>query len=195
MRRLAPVALLVLALAAPATAHAHASLKHVTPATQSRVETPPRTVRLQFDQSVTITPDAIDVFTSDGKKVSGIASTSIGNRVVTAPVRGLKRGEAYTVRWRATSSDGHTSAGRVHVRHRRHAAAADRGVRSRRALSWTDDVARWAYFVSLVAAARHTGTAAARPSRPVARSLSMPGSAPSQPAPASRRSTSASQPS
>ena len=71
MRRLAPVALLVLALAAPATAHAHASLKHVTPATQSRVETPPRTVRLQFDQSVTITPDAIDVFTSDGKKVSG----------------------------------------------------------------------------------------------------------------------------
>ena len=148
MRRLAPVALLVLALAAPATAHAHASLKHVTPATQSRVETPPRTVRLQFDQSVTITPDAIDVFTSDGKKVSGIASTSVGNRVVTAPVRGLKRGEAYTVRWRATSSDGHTSAG-VFTFGIGVTPPPPTEAFGAVGPSWTDDVARWAYFVSL----------------------------------------------
>ena len=34
-----------------------------------------------------------------------------GGRIVRVPVHGLERGESYTVRWRATSSDGHTGAG------------------------------------------------------------------------------------
>ncbi len=148
MRRLAPLALVVVALVAPATAYAHASLKHVTPATQSRVAAPPRTVRLQFDQSVTIAPDAIDVFTADGKKVSGVAVASSGDRVVTTSVRGLKRGEAYTVRWRATSSDGHTSAG-VFTFGVGVTPPPPTEAFGAVGPSWTDDVARWAYFISL----------------------------------------------
>jgi len=146
VRRLALVGLLALAL--PGAAYGHATLKHVTPATQSQVEAPPHEIVLRFDQSVTTTDRAIEVFTADGQLVSGTSVASDRNRVVTAPVTGLQGGEAYTVRWRATSSDGHTGAGvftfgvGVEPPPPTEAYGAT-------GPTWTDDTARWAYFVAL----------------------------------------------
>jgi methionine-rich copper-binding protein CopC len=73
------------ALALPASALAHASLKHSEPVTQSRVEVSPREVVLRFDQSVSILPNAIQVFGADGRLVSGAAHQEAANRVVSAP--------------------------------------------------------------------------------------------------------------
>jgi len=97
------LAAVVVALTFPAGAAAHATLSYVSPATQSRLDKPPAAVVLRFDQTVTITPRAIEVFTADGQKVSGPAASTAGGRGVRAALSGLHRGEAYTVRWRTTS--------------------------------------------------------------------------------------------
>ena len=56
MRRCAALGLLV-ALAAPAPAFAHATLVRTSPSYRQRVETAPREIRLRFDQIVTALPD------------------------------------------------------------------------------------------------------------------------------------------
>jgi copper transport protein len=146
MRRLLAVA--VLALAFPGAAFAHASLSSTTPPTQSRLDAPPRAVVLRFDQSVTITPRAIEVFAASGQKVSGAATVSGDGRVVSARVVGLRRGQAYTVRWRATSSDGHTGSG-VFTFGIGVTPPPPTEAYGSTGPTWTDDVARWAFFVAL----------------------------------------------
>ena len=148
MRRLVVVLAAALALTLPGAAFAHATLKEASPATQSRVETPPRVISLRFDQSVTITDRAIQVFSADGRLVSGAAVSSDRNRVVTAPVHGLRRGEAYTVRWRETSSDGHTGSGVFTFGVGVEPPPPNEAYGST-GPTWTDDAARWAYFVAL----------------------------------------------
>ena len=106
MRR-ALAAAAFLALALPATAGAHATLERAEPGVQSRVDTAPTVVELRFDQSVVAPPDAIVVYAADGRKVSGVVSQGDGGLVIRAPVGGLRVGEAYTVRWRVVSADGH----------------------------------------------------------------------------------------
>ncbi len=85
--------------------------------------------RAALRPGVTVTPRAIEVLTTGGRMLSGAALVSHGGRVVSASLSGLRQGESYTIRWRATSSDGHTVVRRLHLRDRRQAAAADRGVR------------------------------------------------------------------
>ena len=72
------LAVVVVALTFPAAASAHASLSFVSPATQSRLDKPPVAVVMRFDQTVTITPRAIEVFTAGGHKVSGSAVSTNG---------------------------------------------------------------------------------------------------------------------
>jgi copper transport protein len=142
------LAVAALALAFPGAAFAHASLTGTTPPTQSRVATPPTAVVLRFDQTVTITPRAIEVFSASGKKLSGPAATSGGGRVVSAHLTGLHRGEAYTVRWRATSSDGHTGSG-VYTFGIGVTPPPPTEAFGATGPTWTDDAARWAFFVAL----------------------------------------------
>ena len=68
MRRV--LAVVVVALTFPAGASAHATLTFVSPATQSRLDKPPTAVVMRFDQTVTITPRAIEVFT--GRRAQGL---------------------------------------------------------------------------------------------------------------------------
>jgi copper transport protein len=148
MKRLALLCAAAAALLAPGSAFAHATLAGTSPSTQSTVDVPPTSVVLRFDQSVTITARAIEVFAEDGRKLSGPAVTSKSGRWVTVPVTGAKRGEAYTVRWRATSSDGHSGSGvftfGVGVK-----APAPTEAFGSTGPTWTDDAARWAFFVAL----------------------------------------------
>jgi copper transport protein len=142
------VAAVAAALALPGAAAAHATMKEAWPGVQERIVHAPREVVLRFDQSVTASPGAIEVFAADGEKLSGPArSDPADGRFVRAPVARLERG-AYTVRWRATSSDGHTVSGvftfGVRVKPPPPTEAVGAG-----GPTWRDDVARWALFVAL----------------------------------------------
>jgi copper transport protein len=139
---------LALALLAPGAAFGHATMKRSLPREQSRVEIAPKEVRLWFDQAVTITPRAIEVFAADGKKVSGAAVLRERGRAVAVPLpRGLPRGP-YTVRWRELSADGHVGTGVFTFGLRVDAPPPTEAVGAS-GMTWRDDLARWAYFAAL----------------------------------------------
>jgi copper transport protein len=106
MRRLALVALA--ALAFPAAASAHATLRSTTPSFRSELKQGPSVIRLKFDQQVKVLPSSIRVLNGVGKNFAGAARAD-GTDVV-AHVRHLKLG-AYTVRWQAISADSHVVSG------------------------------------------------------------------------------------
>ena len=135
-------------LAFPAAASGHATLAGTSPPVQSRLDAPPQVVTLRFDQSVTATGRAIEVFAADGRRLSSPAVSSKQGRLVTARLHGLTRGEAYTVRWRTTSSDGHTGSG-VFTFGVGVAAPPPTEAYGSTGPTWTDDAARWLYFVAL----------------------------------------------
>jgi copper transport protein len=106
MKRVALIALA--ALAFPAAASAHATLRSTTPSFRSELKQGPSVIRLQFDQHVKVLPSSIRVLNGVGKNFAGTARAE-GTSVV-ANVRPLKLG-AYTVRWQAISADSHVVSG------------------------------------------------------------------------------------
>ena len=58
-------------------------------------------MRLHFDQSVDVLPNAIRVYDANGRLVSGQTLASTDKRTIDTPVSRLPRG-GYTVRWRAS---------------------------------------------------------------------------------------------
>jgi copper transport protein len=136
------------ALLLPGAAAAHATLRHANPAEQGRVETPPREIVLRYDQSVTAPPNAVVVYAADGRKVSGPVTQSDGGTVIRVPVKGLVRGEAYTVRWREISADGHVGNGVFTFGVGIEPPPPTEAVGAS-GMTWRDDAARWALFLSL----------------------------------------------
>ncbi len=109
MRRGAVIALL--ALAFPGAAWAHATLLDTTPDVGRRLAAAPRTITLQFDQSVRVLANGIQVFDTKGRLVSGPPRVRPGDpRVVEAPLFRVPRG-GYTVRWATISNDSHVGRG------------------------------------------------------------------------------------
>ncbi|HEU5363580.1 MAG TPA: copper resistance protein CopC [Gaiellaceae bacterium] len=106
MRRAAVVTLL--ALAFPAAASAHATLRSTTPSFRAELQHGPPVIRLQFDQRVKVLPGAVKVLNDAGKEFAAPARAR-GTEVV-ARVGALPRG-AYTVRWQALSADSHVVSG------------------------------------------------------------------------------------
>jgi copper transport protein len=147
--------LAVVALVAPASAWAHATLLQTRPAFAQRVERSPGSVLLRFDQSVEALPNAITVYTSKGRVVSGLTRSSSDKRIVTVPVQRLARG-GYTVRWRVTSADSHTVSGvfTFGVRHRAPPATDAFGASGP---TTTEHIVRWLYFLALALVAGGLG--------------------------------------
>jgi copper transport protein len=131
-----------LALAAPAVAWAHASLKAESPGFQQELSVAPRAVHLSFDQFVQF--PSIEVFSPSGRQFAGTA-VAHGLNVVVA-LRKLPAG-AYTVRWHVLSADGHVVSGvwtfgvRVKAPPPTEAYGASGPTR-------TEHVVRWLYFLS-----------------------------------------------
>ena len=98
------------ALALPAGALAHATLREASPGYRERLDSPPALVSLHFDQAVTALPTSIQVLNDDGKLVSGTTRQGADRRDLLAQLRRLPKG-AYTVRWQAIASDGHFASG------------------------------------------------------------------------------------
>jgi copper transport protein len=154
MRRLVLLGLLA-ALALPATAHAHATLRRTSPTFRERVERAPRVVSLRFDQRVTLIPNAIRVYDARGRIHSLPARVSADGHTVLAGLRPLPPG-GYTVRWQAMSADGHIGSGvftfgvRVEAPEPTEAFGAAGPTTS-------EDVVRWLYFVGLALVAGGLG--------------------------------------
>jgi copper transport protein len=149
MRRAwAAVGVVILALLVPSTASAHVTLVRAEPATQSRLETAPKEIRLHFNQPVTITSSAIQVLAPDGTLLSGTAATQENGYVVVAPVSRLAAGQGYTVRWHVIGDDGHSPSG-VFTFGVGVAAPPPTEAVGASGTTWRDDLARWALFASL----------------------------------------------
>jgi len=145
VRKLLAVALLALAL--PAAASAHATLTKTEPAIGKRVERSPSMVRLYFDQSVDVLPNAIRVYDAKGHVLSGRTLASADKRTIDAPVSRLPRG-GYTVRWRAVSADGHVVSG-VFTFGVRMRAPPVTGAFGAGGPTTSEHLVRWLYFVAL----------------------------------------------
>jgi copper transport protein len=135
----------VVALAVPAPAFAHATLLRVSPGYTSRVAEAPHEVRLSFDQSVTLIPNAVRVYTARGRLVSG--APRLDGRTIVTPLRPLRRG-GYTIRWQALSADSHVVSGvtTFGVRMEAPAPTAAYGASGPTAI---ERLVRWSYFACL----------------------------------------------
>jgi copper transport protein len=146
MRRAALLVLVLLAY--PGTAWAHATLDKTSPDVGQRLRTAPREVRLQFDQSVRALSNAIQVFDAKGRLVSGAPRTLAGDsRIVVAPLRRLPRG-GYTVRWATISNDSHVGRGVFTFGVRAAAPPIDEAFGAS-GPGTSEHVVRWLYFLCL----------------------------------------------
>jgi copper transport protein len=146
MRRAALLVLVLLAF--PGTAWAHATLDQTSPKVGQRLAASPRFVRLQFDQSVRALGNAIQVFDAKGRLVSGAPHTlKRDSRIVVVPLRRLPRG-GYTVRWATISNDSHVGRG-VFTFGVRAAAPAITEAYGASGPGTSEHVVRWLYFICL----------------------------------------------
>jgi copper transport protein len=135
----------LLALAAPAAAFAHASIRGEWPAYRQRLDYSPRKVILHFDQSVEVLPNAIRVLDANGRNLAGPAHAI--TRGLEAGTQILPRGP-YTVRWKALSTDGHVVNGVYTFGVRVRAPLVTDAVGAQGPTT-TEHVVRWLYFFGL----------------------------------------------
>jgi copper transport protein len=149
MKRSLAAAVLV-ALALPASAFAHASLIKSAPSFKQELKISPRQVVLQFDQSVDALPKAIEVLTLQGKNVAGTPRAVPSAREIVASLPRLPEGP-YTVRWQALSADGHIVSG-VYTFGVGVPAPLVTDAVGAQGPTRTEDIVRWFYFVGLALA-------------------------------------------
>jgi len=136
---------IVVALAFPASAFAHANLDSTSPNYRQRLESAPQAVVLHFDQSVQAEPNAIEVKNQFGKTLSATAVAH--GQTVRVPLKRLPRGP-YTVRWHVLSEDGHVVSGVFTFGVRANAPPPTEAYGSSGPTT-TEHFVRWAYFLSL----------------------------------------------
>jgi copper transport protein len=133
------------ALAAPAAAFAHASIRGEYPRYGQRFHVPPPQVVIRFDQTVDVLPNAIRVLDASGRNLALQAHAV--TRGIAARVLRLPRG-GYTVRWKALSNDGHVVSG-VYTFGVRVPAPPVMDAVGAQGPTTTEHVVRWLYFVGL----------------------------------------------
>lgn len=146
MRRLAMVAVAAgVALVVPAAALAHATLERATPGFGVELQTAPTVIRLEFDQRVSLLPQAVRVLDTRGRNFAGPAHTQGTDLIAT--VRPLRTGQ-YTVRWHAISADSHVVSG-VWTFGLRVRAASIADAYGAGGPTTTEHVVRWLWFLGL----------------------------------------------
>ena len=144
MRRTLLIAIVV-ALGAPATASAHATLTQESPSYGQRLARAPHWIELRFDEHVDALRSGVAVLDMNGRDyVRGIR---IAERSLVVPLRPLPTG-GYTVQWRALSTDGHVVSG-VYTFGVGVPAPPVTGAVGAGGPTGTEDVVRWIYFVGL----------------------------------------------
>jgi copper transport protein len=103
-------AAVLLALALPAAAGAHANLVRTDPLDGSVLRASPATVRIVFDDVVRRGP-GIEAIRNGGGSVLGGAARVDGGRTLVVPLRPRLPDGDYSVRWAIVSDDGHLESG------------------------------------------------------------------------------------
>jgi copper transport protein len=149
------VVLAVAALAAPATAAAHATLVRTTPADGAVLDRAPRVVRVEFDDRVHVASGNAVVANDTAKSVLGGRPHASG-RTLLLPLRsGLKDG-VYSVRWSIFSDDGHREEGILAFGVGSGAATPTSVLGASAPLAWNNVLLRTLYVFGLLAAAGAT---------------------------------------
>ena len=115
--RLVPalLAAMVLLVAAPSPASAHATLLFTTPSVDGAVPTSPAEIQLVFDQPAVPASSGITVTGPDDYRVPlGEVASGHGGQTVTAPVTATLTTGEYLVEWFVTAADGDTMTGEFH---------------------------------------------------------------------------------
>ena len=136
------------ALAFPAVASAHATLRSTTPQFGTELQRSPEQIGLHFDQTVKVLPGSIKVLNGVGAQFA--LQSRVEGRDVVARVLPLKLG-AYTVRWRAISADSHVVSG-VWTFGVRVPAPAVANAYGAGGPTTTEHLVRWAWFLGLALA-------------------------------------------
>ena len=136
------------ALAFPAVASAHATLRSTTPQFGKELQRSPEQIGLHFDQTVKVLPGSIKVLNGVGAQFA--LQSRVEGRDVVARVLPLKLG-AYTVRWRAISADSHVVSG-VWTFGVRVPAPAVANAYGAGGPTTTEHLVRWAWFLGLALA-------------------------------------------
>ncbi len=147
MRRAALLLAAVAALAAPADALAHASIRGSYPRPRQRLERSPSRIEVDFDQAVKAFPNAIRLYDAAGRELARGIRSAHGGHAVVARIAQLPRG-AYTVRWQALSGDGHVVSG-VYTFGVRMDAPEPTQAYGSSGPTTTENVLRWLEFVCL----------------------------------------------
>jgi copper transport protein len=133
------------ALAAPASAAAHASVRHMIPSAREEVERAPDAIELRFDEPVTVLSNSVRVYDARGGIVSWPGHSFGDGSTVLAPLHHLAKG-AYTVRWQVVSDDGHVVSG-VYTFGVRVPAPEPTAAHGASGPTTSEDIVRWLYFV------------------------------------------------
>ncbi len=151
MKRAVVVTLLV-ALALPAAAAAHARLLRTVPGNGAAVGHGPAVVRIEFDDGVRTASGNAAVANATGASVLGGVPRAEG-RALLLPLRaGLSNG-AYSVRWSVVSDDGHREEGVVAFRVGLGGSLPHSILTASPGLGWVDFGLRSLYYLGLLAGA------------------------------------------
>lgn len=149
MKRAVIVTLLV-ALAAPVGAAAHATLLRTVPADGAVLDRPPSAVRVEFDDRVRVAPGSAAVANATGATVLA-GQPSARRHVLRLPLRARLANGAYSIRWSAASDDGHREQGVLAFTVGRGGPAPRSVLGASSALGWNDVVLRALYYLGLLA--------------------------------------------
>jgi copper transport protein len=137
----------LVAFAAPAAASAHATLVKLAPSLRQELQSPPARIVLRFDQPVDAPAHAVEVLSTAGRDFVKTVVAVKNEREMVATLRKLPRG-AYTVRWRALSSDGHIANG-VYTFGVRVPAPPVTDAVGAQGPTRAEDIVRWLYFLGI----------------------------------------------
>lgn len=144
------LAALAAALALPAAAAAHATLRSTAPPDGARLGAAPRTVTVVFDDVVRVGSGNAAVDNATGRSVLAGASTS--DNVLTLRLQPRLPGGDYSVRWSIVSDDGHLERGVLAFAIGGTAAPPHSILGATVPLTWSDIVLRSLYYLGLLAA-------------------------------------------
>ena len=94
---------------AASTANAHAKLVQSAPPAKSTITSPPREIRLTFNEPVAVKLSGIDLTSSEGSKiVTGAAVAAVGDKnVLVITLKEMLPPGPYHVHWHVVSADMH----------------------------------------------------------------------------------------
>jgi copper transport protein len=140
----------LVALTLPAVAAAHATLIRITPANGSVLTHAPRTIRVEFDDTVLVAPGNTAVSNDTNASILGGPAVAQGH-VLTLPLRAALQNGDYSVRWSIVSDDGHREQGVIAFAVGTGRAVPHSVLGAAAPLTWNDILLRTLYYFGLLA--------------------------------------------